>query len=577
MTALAVHAALAAWHPLVHLLLDASPSPIPTSSDVVPIASPSPSASPLPVFGAGVFNASFLLSVLIWTPVLMAGVIAILPSPRGRLDRAFMPIAFWTLALLGALALIGYTQFQLYASGVQFEENVAWLPAFGIRYHLGLDGIGIALMLLSLLVGLAAILAAYHQHERPREFFVLLLLAVATFNGFAAARDVFLLILFWTASIAPLGLLVAGWGGRRRRPAAARLAAFWGLGTLFLVAASVLLHQGSGSVGWDFDTLLRSAPHGRLQVVFGLLLLAAAATRLPIFPLHGWIRDVLADAHPAVAVLIAGMAAREGGYLLVRLLVGGAPDAARVLASGVAMAGAATVVFAAAAALRSGRVRRVGAYLAMIPGGITLIGIGGLTATSLNGATLNLFTGGVAAALVVGAAATLAIRAQSDELRVVSGIAARAPKIAWIMFVAGLGVIGMPMLGTFTSQLMVLMGSFRYQAAAAALGLAGLALAGAAVAWTAQRVLFGAPAADTPAGEDTNLSESWYLGLLVGVLLWVGLAPGGPRLAGIPLFDPGLANVVNASVSDLASPYVIPQSFSGAVAVPAAPAPRPTP
>jgi len=226
--------------------------------------SASPSASPTPAtFGANVIGFSFLLSLLVWGPAVMAVVTAILPEPRSGQSRMFLGVAFWTNAGALALMIIGYSQFQAYTSGLQFEENLPWLPALGISYHLGVDGIGMALLLLNGLVGLAAVIAAWDVRERARTFFVLLLLTQAAVNGVVVARDLFVLFLFWAASTIPVAILVAGYGGPRRTGAAARLLAYWGVGTAALLAGVLLLSNASGSGGFDLLNLAKATPTPR--------------------------------------------------------------------------------------------------------------------------------------------------------------------------------------------------------------------------------------------------------------------------------------------------------------------------
>jgi NADH-quinone oxidoreductase subunit M len=176
---------------------------------------------------------------------------------------------------------------------------------------------------------------------------------------------------------------------------------------------------------------------------------------------------------------------------------------------------------------------------------------------------MSLFAGGIAAALLAGTAATLAERAQARTIGLAAGLAGRVPKLSWLLLVGCLAVLGLPMLATFASALMIVLGSFRTQPGPTFAVVAGLVLAAVAVARLMHRVVFGAPNPDAPPPGDASLSDSWYLGILVGALLWVGLLPSGPKLFGVPVFDPGLVNVVNSSAADLASSY--------------APSPPPTP
>ena len=238
---------------------------------------------------------------------------------------------------------------------------------------------------------------------------------------------------------------------------------------------------------------------------------------------------------------MASSASRLGAYVLLRVLVAGEPDGAKLLAPLIAGLAAITVVYAAIAALRSSDIRHAAANLALVPCGVTALGLAALTPLSIAGSVLSLFAGGMASALVVSVFATLSDRAQTRNAIVLTGLAARMPKLAWLTVLAGLGVLG----------------AFRTQPVGAFAVAAGLALTAIAVAVLIQRVLFGPPNPDAPAVSDSSLSETWFLGLMAGALLWVGIVPGGPKIPGTdtPLFDPGVVNQMVANIPEIASPY----------------------
>jgi len=289
-------------------------------------------------------------------------------------------------------------------------------------------------------------------------------------------------------------------------------------------------------------------------------LIVAAATRLPLFPLHGWARDVYSDAPLGVSIVIGGVASRLGAYLLLRTFVASDADASRLLSPFVAGLAVVTIAYAAVVALRSADLRWAAAHLALVPGGITVFGLAALTPLSIAGSVLSIFTGGLATALIVAAAWTLTDRAQTRSVQLLSGLAPRTPILTWVFVIAALALLGVPLLASFPAETMILFGSFTSQPVGAFALAAGLVLTAVALAVIVHRVLFGAPNPDAPAVSDASLGETWYLGLLAGGLLWVGLFPGGPKLPGTdqPIFDPGLLNVMSAGITDIASPYVPP-------------------
>ncbi len=519
-------------------------------------ASPSPAPAP----GAGLFTSPFLLSILIWVPVIVAVGLATIPNPRGRYDTLVKQIAFFTnLGVLGLL-MIGYSQFENFLPTMQYEEKITWLPSLGVTYHLGVDGPGIAMLVLSGLIGVVSVLASWGVRERVRSYFSLLLLAQASVTGAIVSRDMFVLVLFWGASIIPLALLIVGWGGPRRIAAAWRLVGYWGLGTAALVVGVLALYAASGGTSFDMDNLLRSSISTRVQLGIGAVMIVAAATRLPLFPLHGWMRDVLGEAPPGVVVIVASAASRLGAFLLLRVLIGGEPAAAQLLSPVLAALAALTVGYGALAALRTLDIRHAGAYLALIPGGITVLGLAAVSPLGIAGSVLSLFTGGLAAPLIACVCATVAERAQTRSIPVLGGLAPRMPNVAWLFVIAALSLLGVPLLASFAAEVMTFFGAFKTQPIGAFAVAAGLAVGAVALASLLGRVMFSAPNSNAPGVSDASPGETWYLGILAGALLWVGLFPGGPKIPGtdVPLFDPGLISQISAGISDMASPYVLP-------------------
>lgn len=522
---------------------------------------PSPSPTP-PPFGTNLVPVAFFCSTMIWAPAILAVVIATLPGARGRNDAAMRWIALWTMVGMLVVNLLTYTNFQTFGSALQFEEKVAWLPQLGVVYHLGVDGLGMGVLMLSSIVGVAAVLASWNVRTRVRSYFALLLLLQGCVNGVITSHDAFVTALFLSAAVLPAGLLVTGWGGPARERAGARIFGYWGLGAAAFWAAILVLWSGTGSAGFDLDVLQKATPPLGVQVGAGALLLVTAATWLPIFPLQGWARDALAEATPGVALILAGSASRLGGYLLLRFLIIGEHDGAVRMGSAMAGLAVATALYAGVLALAEVRaradLRRVAATLALLPGAMTLLAIAGETPMAFIGAIFALYGGGLAAALLVSAAATTAERAETRSLAVLGGIGLRAPVLAWIVILAGLAVLGFPGFASYLAWLMTLLGSIRNEPGGTFGVAAGLVLCGGAVAALLWRALFAPPTGERLAVTESTVTERLYLSVLVTALIWVGILPSGPKVAGVPIFDPGYANVTNASTTTEADPYAVP-------------------
>ncbi|HEY2599453.1 MAG TPA: NADH-quinone oxidoreductase subunit M [Candidatus Dormibacteraeota bacterium] len=520
-------------------------------------ATPTPTPVPISVPGSGIFQSSLLLSLLVFAPVLVAVMIAVLPNPRGHFDMLMKQIAFFTNIGLLFVLWIAYNQFQSFLGTMQFEENLPWLTRIGVSYHLGIDGPGLVMLILSGLIGLASVLASWGIRERVRSYFCLLLISEACINGAVVAHDMFVLLLFWAAATIPIALLVLGWGGPRREAAAWRLVAYWSLGTIALLVAALTLYAASGANSFDMDVVLKVPVSPRVQLVAGLAVIIAAATRLPLFPFQGWVRDVYSQAPVGVGVVIAGSATRLGAYVLLRVFIGAEPVGAQLLSPLMALLAAATVIYAGLIVLRSTDLRRVGAYLAVVPGGVTVLGLAALSPLAIGGSVLSLFSGGLAAALIVGVCTTLTDRAQTGNLRVLKGLAPRMPGLTWITIFAVLALLGLPLMASSIAETMTFFGSFKNQPLASFAVAGGLAIVAAGLVGIVHRVFFGTPNPDAPGVSDASSGEKWFLGILAGGLLWVGMFPGGPKLPGTetPIFDPGLVTSMAAGITEMASPY----------------------
>src|SRR5258708_6392378 len=438
----------------------------------IALASPTPAAVP----GAGIFTSPLILSLTIWVPVAVAIGMNFIPNPRGRYDTLMKQIAFFTNLGIVFVLFIAYNQFQTFLPGMQFEERLPWLASIGVNYHLGVDGLGMTMMVLSGIIGITSVLASWGVRERVRSYFTLLLLLQASVNGAIAAHDMFVLVLFWGGAVIPAALLVLGWGGRDREAAAWRLVGYWGLGTAALLVAAMTAYAASGGSSFDMDVLLKATLTPRVQLAVGVALVIAAATRLPLFPLHGWASHVYSDSPLGVSVVIAGSASRLGAFLLLRALVASNADASRLLAPLIALLAALTIGYSALVSLRSVDLRSAAAHLAMVPGAFTIFGFAALTPLSIAGSVLSLFTGGLAAALIVATAWTLTDRGQTRSLQLLSGLAPRMPILTWVFVLAALGLLGVPLMASFPAETMILFGSFKTQPVGAFAIAAGLVL-----------------------------------------------------------------------------------------------------
>jgi NADH-quinone oxidoreductase subunit M len=416
------------------------------------------------------------------------------------------------------------------ATGTEWPLYVKlpWIPRFGIAIELGLDGLSLLMVTLTLLLGLVAISSSWNETRlRPGMFQANLLWTLAGALGIFLALDLFLFFLFWEVMLVPMYLLIAVWGHENRGYAAMKFFIFTqASGVLMLVAILVTAWRAAEGDAWSFSygDLLAAPLEGRAAMLAMLGFFIAFAVKLPAFPVHTWLPDAHTQAPTAGSVLLAGILLKTGAYGLLRFAIPLFPEASMQFAP-VAMAmGVAGIIYGAVLALGQSDFKRLVAYSSIAHMGFVLLGLYAWNALALQGAVMQMVTHGVSSAALFTLAGALQERLHTRDMGRMGGLWHDAPKMgAFAMFFA-LAALGLPGLGNFVAEFLVLAGLFQVQpwiAAAATLGL----ITGAIYAlWLIQRAFQGAsdPARRMP---DFNSRE---IGTMVGMalaLVWLGLHP----------------------------------------------------
>lgn len=534
---------------LISSLLLAVPTPAPPAGGA-------PATTPL---GADVFPHSFLLSVTVWVPFLVAALLALLPNPLGKYDRQIRLTGFWVTFGLVLVVGVNYSQMAAGTGGMQFVERLSWLPVSGVEYHLAADGLSLTALLVGALVMMVGFLAIGSTRRRVQELVVLMLVLLGSVDAVFVARDALLLAAFWTTgALAAAGLVAgsvedAGWERWRHGYALHQL-----MGAAVLWFAILLWRAGAGGASSDLDSLLQAPLPQNGQVAIAVLIGLASVTRLPLFPFHTWARATWSEAPLATSVVTAGPLAASGGYLLLRLVVGGLPAGLTRLAPYLAAMVVLTAVYAAARMLLTADLRRAAAVAALLPGTLIWLGVAGATPLAIQGSALLVAAGGAGPALVVCAGQVAAVRAQTRSLGLLGGIGVRAPRLAWLVILAAATVILVPGLVTFLAGFEVVAGSARSQGLWVGAELGAMFLFMVTGSRVLYRLVFSPAHPEAPRVSEAGTLELWTLIVLAALVIWVGILPGGPKLFGIPILDPGVVNVVGPAASDLSTRYAPP-------------------
>lgn len=469
------------------------------------------------------------LSLLVLAPLAGAVIIALLPA--GRKMERWVALAASAVSLGVTLALGG--RYLAAPVGFRFVERYTWIPALGVWYQVGIDGISLLLMGLTGLVAFTGVLVSWDLAERPREFFIFFLLMVSGVLGVFAARDIFLFFLFYELAVIPMYLLIGIWGSTQREYAALKLTLYLLLGSALLMVGFLALYLFPARPTTDLGALegLRY-PVDFQRRIFPFLFLGFAVL-VPMWPFHTWSPDGHAAAPTAASMLHAGVLMKLGGYGLLRIPLALFPAAAALWAPVMATFGVINVLYGAMVATAQRDLKYIIGYSSVSHMGYVLLGLASLTPAGTAGAVLQMFTHGIMTALFFALIGFLYTRTHTRDLEELGGMAAQWPAVTAVFFLAALNSLGLPGLASFASEALVFFGTFPRFPGRTVLGILGVVVTAAYILYVAQKVFFGPPAFSEGAAESAGwvgaptLPEKISFYLLAGALLYFGFFPAG--------------------------------------------------
>ncbi|MEE8526223.1 MAG: NADH-quinone oxidoreductase subunit M [Thermoanaerobaculia bacterium] len=425
------------------------------------------------------------------------------------------------------LALTLWTQ-SAGAGGWRAELAWSWIPRFGISFHLGVDGLSLLMVTLTLFLGILAVLASWREvTERVGFFHFNLMWILAGILGVFLALDLFLFYFFWELMLVPMVLLIGIWGHENRIYAAVKFFLFTqASGLLMLLAILGLVfshHRASGVITFDYLELL-GTPTGGAAIWLFLGFFIAFAVKLPAIPFHTWLPDAHTEAPTAGSVILAGLLLKTGAYGLLRFAIPLFPDAAHQLAPAAMVLGAVGVLYGALLAFAQTDLKRLVAYTSVSHLGFVLLGIFAWNPLALQGAVMVMICHGLSTGALFIIVGGLQERLHTRDLRQMGGFWAAAPRMGVLAMFFAMASLGLPGLGNFVGEFLVLAGSFRVSVAitvAATLGLVGATVYSL---WIVQRVFQG-PLPEGQSLPDLLPRELIILGSMVLVLVWLGLYP----------------------------------------------------
>jgi len=467
-----------------------------------------------------------MLSVLIWVPVLGAILISCLPQPIlvARARQICLVIA--SLVMLWSLYLA--SQFDLTASGMQFEEAVPWIESLGLTYRLGMDGLSMPLVLVNSLLVWIALFSSDPQINRPRLYYSLVLILGSAVAAAFLAQNLLLFFLFYEIELIPLYLMIAIWGGARRGYAATKFLIYTAFSGVLILAAFFCLSVLSGTASFDYDLLQQQAMPLTVQLVLLTTLLIGFGIKIPIVPLHTWLPDAHVEAPTPVSVLLAGVLLKLGTYGLLRFGLGLFPEAWMVIAPGLAVLAVISVLYGSLAAIAQTDMKKIVAYSSVGHMGYILLAAAAATPLSLLGAIIQMISHGLISALLFLGVGVVYAKTGTRDINVLRGLLSPErglPVIGSLMIVGAMASAGIPGMMGFIAEFIVYRSSFEVFPVQTLLSMVGTGLTAVYFLIMINRVFFGRlpeSLANLPRVRWQDRLPSVVVTLLI---IWLGIQP----------------------------------------------------
>jgi NADH-quinone oxidoreductase subunit M len=451
-------------------------------------------------------------------------------------------------ATLASLAVTLYVWTQLPADGsIGLVERAAWAPSLGIEYHLGVDGLSALMLVLSAVVTLMSVDAAYRVHHQPGMYFGLVLLLEAGLFGSFTALNFFHWFLFWELSLIPAFFLIRLWGGARRGPASTQFFVYTMAGSVSLLICFLAVFLSTGSM--DFVQLagmaasgtlaqMVTAHLGRVMIWLAIGVLAGFAVKVPMMPFHTWLPAAYAEAPSPVTMLLTGAMSKMGVYGLLRIAIPLFGHQIAQMRTPLLVLAVITVVMGAWAAVAQTDLKRVFAYSSVNHLGYCLLGIFALAipaagaathahqAFALNGVILQMFNHGITAAALFWFIAIIQQRSGGHRgIGDFGGLRKPAPVLAGMMGIALFASLGLPGLNGFVSEFLIFRGAFPLSWIASTVAVLGLLVTAAVILTVIQKVFSGPVPEHCVGFPDMHHAERLALAPVIGLMLLIGLLP----------------------------------------------------
>ena len=444
-------------------------------------------------------------------------------------------LALMTFAIEFIVSIGLWWSFDPANTGWQSAVDLPWIPSWGIRFTIGVDGIAVMMILLTTFIMLLAVGGSWTSiRARTHSYYALLLILTTGMLGVFMALDLFLFYVMWEVMLVPMYFIVGIWGGERRLYASLKFFIYTMVGSLLMLVAILYLGLASrnpvtGVPSFNYDYVLQNAAFTQSAAVwlFGAFFLAFAV-KVPMFPFHTWLPDAHVEAPTAGSVVLASIMLKLGTFGFLRLAVPLFPTAAMSpsIRSAILWLAVIGIVYGALVSLVQPDFKKLVAYSSVSHLGFVMLGIFALTVQSVQGALMVMINHGISTGALFFLIGMIYERRHTRLIEAYGGIAKVVPMFAALLTIVSLSSIGVPGTNGFVGEFLVLIGSYRTEPVLTVIATTAVIISAAYLLWAIQRILFNAlDKTENLHIPDLNLRELAVMVPLIAAIVWLGVYP----------------------------------------------------